>query len=239
MKNLLLELKEVGVVRDGKKLLQDVSFSLNAMETLSIIGAKGAGKGLLFKTLLGIQKGEVSGLVRRHFEGRMGLVSKTYSCIETFTVFQNLSLVTQFAGVYSQTHLAEEIEEVLRMVDLWQELKPQLHKNVESLTGFQKARLELARTLLLKPRILLLDKPTLEFDPEKKARYEAIVDELKQTASIIWLNHDLEQAARVSDKILYLKEGRMVEFGSAENVFTMPISTETEDFISRRAYASS
>ncbi len=166
----------------------------------------------------------------------MGLVSSAYPCIESFSVFQNLELVTRFAGTYSQTHLAEEIEEALKTVDLWGEIKHSLHQRVEQLTTFQKIRLELARTLLLKPVILLLDKPTLNIDPEKKAHYEALVENLKPTMGIIWVNHDLEQAARVSDSILYLKDGRMVEFGSAETIFTMPTNPDTENFITRRVY---
>jgi phosphate transport system ATP-binding protein len=234
VKQLVCDVKNLSLKRDGKFLLQGITFSLHSMEILSVIGAERAGKGLLFKTLMGIQQGEITGEVKS--SGRMALVSRTYPCVEAFTVFQNLSLVAKFAGVDSQTHLAEEIEEVLKKVGLWSELKSQLHENVSQLSDFQKIRLDLARSLLLKPSVLLLDKPTLDIDPEKKALYESTIEKLKNSMAIIWVNHDLEQASRVSDKILYLKEGRMIEFGSCEDIFTMPLNPETENFISRRVY---
>lgn len=236
MKIPLLEVNRLGVRRNGRDLLQDVTFTLNKMETLSIIGARGAGKGLLIKALLGIQSGERLGELKLHASGKMGLVSKAYTCIDSFTVFQNLSLVSQFVGVYSQTHLAEEIEEALKTVGLWGELKTKLHSLVGELSDFQKIRLDLARTLLLKPSVLLLDKATEALDPEKKSFYETLIEKIKLQSSVIWVNHDLEQAARISDSILFLKDGKMVEFGSCEKIFTMPTQVDTENFICRRVY---
>jgi len=234
VKTRLLEVQGLSVQRGGRHLLRDISFALDSSEILSVIGADGAGKGVLMKTLLGIQSGVVTGTIRA--PEKMGLVSRKYPCIESFTVFQNLALVARFTGVDSQTHLAEEIEDVLKSVSLWAELKGALHEKVEDLTVFQKSRLALARTLILKPSVVLLDKPTLGFDPEMKTRYEAVIEKLKSTLAFIWLSHDLEQVARVSDKVLYLKDGRMIEFGSCENLFTMPINPETENFISRRVH---
>lgn len=234
MRSRVLDVSNVSVKRDGKILLQDISFSLDSMETLSIIGPKGAGKGLLLKTILGIHRGEMSGTIESPH--KMGLVSQSYPSIDRFTVFENLSLVAKFAGVQSQTHLAEEIEEVLKSVNLWGDLKGSLHEKTSTLSDYQKCCLDLARTLILKPSIILLDKPTLTFDPEKKTQYEAVIEKLKNTISFIWVNHDLEQTGRVSDKVLFLKEGRMIEFGSAEQIFTMPMSVETENFISRRIF---
>ncbi len=236
MKSLILDLKDVSVQRQGKNLLSGISFHLNTMEVLSVIGPKGAGKGLLLKTMLGIQNGRVSGEIIR--PQKMGLVSSVYPSILHFSVFENLSLVAKLAGVRSHTHLAEEIEEVLKTVNLWTELKFALHEKVEALTDYQRSCLDLARTLLLKPEVILLDKPTMTFDPEKKTQYEAIIEKLKNNLqlSFVWLNHDLEQAARVSDKILYIRDGRMVEFGLAGDVFTMPTHPDTENFISRRIH---
>jgi phosphate transport system ATP-binding protein len=234
MKAKILDVERLSVKRDGRYLLQDISFFLESMDILSVIGPAGAGKGLLAKTLLGIQRGEVTGAVRG--SQKMGLVSNAYPCIENFSVFQNLALVARFTGVNSQTHLAEEIEEVLKSVNLWGELKFALHENVGTLNDFQKSRLDLARTLILKPNIVILDQPTLHFDPEKKIQYEAVIEKLRANMAFIWINHDLEQAARVSDKVAFLRDGRLVEFGSSESIFTMPVNPETENFISRRVY---
>lgn len=234
MKTPLLEVRQVSLKREGKFLLKDINFTLNSMEILSIIGAKGAGKGLLLKTLLGIQKGEMTGTIKNHAGGCIGLVSNVYSCIDQFTVFQNLSLISKFMGVSFQAYLGEEIEEVLKAVGLWSELKSQLHQRVESLSAYQKLRLNVARSLLFKPCILLLERPTPDLDPEKKAHFESIIEDLKSRMSIIWVNHDLEQTARVSDQVLFLKDGAMIECAPCEDIFTRPSAVETENFISRR-----
>jgi phosphate transport system ATP-binding protein len=237
MKKLLLEVRGVTVQRGGKNLLENINFSMHTHETLSIIGAKGAGKGFLLKTLMGIQLGQVAGQIKLYSESKMGLVSADYGCAEDLSIFENLALPLKLMGVHSRAFLGEEVEEALRDVELWYEVKSHLHEPVRKLDSFQKIRLDLARTMLFKPALLLLDKPTQTVDPIKKAVYESIIENLKNRMSIIWVTHDLEQAARVSDKILFLKEGKILEYGSCEDVFTMPANPETENFISRRARA--
>jgi phosphate transport system ATP-binding protein len=138
------------------------------------------------------------------------------------------------AGVEMQAHLAEEVEEVLKTVELWSLYKNSLHEKAAILNSFQKTLLNLARTLLLKPTILILDQPTQKLDPVQKALYESIIDKLKNSLSIIWINHDLEQVARVSDQVLFLKNGQMVECASCEVFFTMPQAQDSENFISGR-----
>jgi phosphate transport system ATP-binding protein len=236
MKQLLLEVKNLTVARGNKNLLQGVSFSLSSHETMAVIGAKGAGKGFFLKTLMGIQEGVVTGTISLKAPGKLGFVSNAYACAESLSVFENLALTLKLMGVHSRAFLGEEVEEGLRAVDLWTELKAYLHEKVIELDEYQRIRLNLARTLLLKPTVLLLDKPTQNIDPVKKSHYESIIEKTKSQASIIWVTHDLEQAARVAEQVLFLKDGRMVECGPCEDIFTMPISPDTENFISRRAY---
>jgi phosphate transport system ATP-binding protein len=241
MKNLRLDVRNLTVVRAKKKLLQDISFSLYARQTLAIIGAKGAGKGFLLKTLMGIQDGKVTGsiTVKAHEDvdvAKLGLVSAAYPCAENLSVFENLSLTLKLMGVHSRAYLGEEVEEGLRKVDLWSEVKHMLHEKTRELDDYQHIRLNLARTLLLKPSVLLLDKPTQTVDPIQKSHYEAIIENLKAHTSIVWVTHDLEQAARVSEQVLFLKDGQVVECGPCEDIFTMPASAETENFISRRCH---
>ncbi len=237
MKTPLLIVKDYGLKRDQKILLHDISFTLKTMEILSVIGERGAGKGLFIKSLLGLHRGHLVGLVEKVGNQRLGLVSKDYPCIENFSIFQNLSLVSRMAGVDMQAHLAEEVEEVLKTVELWTPFKNNLHDRASILTSFEKTLLNLARTLLLKPTILILDQPTQKLDPVQKALYESIVDKLKNSLSIIWVNHDLEQVARVSDQVLFLKNGQMVECASCEVFFTMPKASDSENFISGRLNA--
>lgn len=234
MKTPVLMAKDYGLKREQKFLLRDISFTLKTMEILSVIGQRGAGKGLFIKSLLGLHRGTLVGSIEKIGNQRLGLVSKDYPCIEDFSIFQNLSLVSRMAGVEMQAHLAEEVEEVLKTVELWSPFKNNLHDKASILNSFQKTLLNLARTLLLKPTILILDQPTQKLDPVQKALYESVVDKLKNSLSIIWINHDLEQVARVSDQVLFLKNGQMVECASCEVFFTMPQAQDSENFISGR-----
>lgn len=237
MKKIVLQVRDLTLERKGKKLLDSVSFTLHEKQTLCVIGPTGSGKGLLLKTLLGIHRGNLTGEILKDPNVRMGMMSRAYPAIEEFTVFENLSLIAKMRGVGSQTHLAEEIEEALKKVDLWSEIKTQLHAKVEKLKFFQKIRLNLARSLLLEPKVLALYRPTVNLDTDDQARFEAIVDSIREDGmGIIWVSNDLEQVARVGDQILFLKNGKMVEFGPCERIFTMPKERETEMYVSRRVY---
>jgi phosphate transport system ATP-binding protein len=236
MKFPRLRLKNYSLHRDGKYLLENISFTLKSVETLSVIGEQGAGKGLFLKSLLGLHKGTVTGTFEMVGNQRLGLVSKSYACIDDFSIFQNLSLVSRLAGVEMQVHLAEEVERVLKTVGLWSPLKNSLHEKISQLNAFEKTLLNLARTLLLTPTVLILDQPTLLLDPVQKALFEAVIESLKDSMSVIWVNYDLEQVARVSDQVMLLKDGKMVECTSCEDFFTKPVEAETENFISGRIH---
>ena len=166
---------------------------------------------------------------------RRKLLNDAY--IDDFSIFQNLSLVSRLAGVEMQVHLAEEVERVLKTVGLWSQYKSSLHEKIISeLNAFEKTLLNLARPLLLTPTILILDQPTLLLDPVQKALFESVIESLKDSMSVIWVNYDLEQVARVSDQVMLLKDGKMVECSSCEDFFTKPVEVETENFISGRIH---
>jgi phosphate transport system ATP-binding protein len=236
VKSDLLVFKDFGIVRNGQPLLKNISVTVRSMEILSVIGPKGSGKGLWVKSLLGIHKGDTTGSFEKIGSQKLGLVSSNYPCIDHLSIFTNLSLVSRMAGVDMQAHLAEEVEDVLKKVRLWSALKNNLHDNLSQLSSFQKILLNLARTLLLKPTVLILDQPTKNLDPVQKATYESVIEQIKDSVGVIWINHDLEQVARVSDQVLYLDKGQMIECDTCEVFFTMPKHQESENYISGRIY---
>lgn len=237
MKKTLFEVRNLSLEREGKKLLDGISFSVRENEIHCVIGPTGSGKGLLLKTLLGIHRGKISGQIIKDGDVRMGMMSRAYPAIEEFTVFENLTLIAKMRGVGSQTHLAEEIEDVLHKVDMWSEIKTKLHTQVGELKFFEKIRLNLARSLLLEPHVLALYRPTVNLDTDDQARFEAIIDSIRETGiGIIWVSNDLEQVARMADQIVFLKSGKMVECGPCEKIFTTPQHVETEMYVSRRVY---
>ena len=237
MSEALLSVRGLTLNREGKNLLDNISLDVHDHEIVCVIGPTGSGKGLLLKTLLGIHRGQLTGTITKRDGLRMGMVSRAYPAIDEFSVFENLSLIAKMKGVSSQTHLAEEIEDVLKKVDLWAEIKTRLHTRVERLNFFEKTRLNLARTLLLEPNVIALYRPSVNLDTDDKARFEAIVDSVKDEGrGILWVSNELEQVARVANKVLFLKDGRMVEFGSCEKIFMRPERQETEMYVSRRVY---
>lgn len=237
MKKAVLQVRDLTLEREEKKLLDGVSFTLHEKKILCVIGPTGSGKGLLLKTLMGIHRGNLSGEIIKEPNVRMGMMSRAFPAIEEFTVFENLTLIAKMRGIGSQTHLAEEIEEALKKVDMWSEIKTRLHVKVEKLKFFEKIRLNLARSILLEPKVLALYRPTVNLDTDDQARFEAIIDSIREDGmGILWVSNDLEQVARVADEILFLKKGKMVEFGPCERIFTTPKEVETEMYVSRRVY---
>lgn len=238
MNQILIDVQDLTLVREGKKLLDSITFNVREKEITCVIGPTGSGKGLLLKTLFSIHRGEIHGRISKNRDVRVGMMSRSYPAIEEFTLFENLSLIAKMKGVGSQTHLAEEIEDVLKKVDLWSEVKSKLHMKVEKLKFFEKVRLNLARSLLLEPKVLALYRPTVSLDTDDQARFEAVIDGLRESGlGVIWVSNNLEQVARVADQVVFLKNGKMIECGRCEKIFTMPQQEATEMYVSRRVYA--
>ncbi|MBY0315050.1 MAG: ATP-binding cassette domain-containing protein [Bdellovibrionales bacterium] len=237
MKEKLLAVSQLKISKGLFPLLRNVTFDLYDSEIMCVIGPNNAGQDLLLRALLGdLQRHKIEGEVVLAGSAKLGYVSDSLNCIDELTVFQNLSLVLNFVGIQSQTHLAEAVEASLRAVEMWSEMKPRLHHLTSTLSDFEKRRLNLARTLIFRPRILLLENPTKSLDPVETSAFEKMIDGLKKQLAVIWVTHDLEQAGRVADTLLFLKSGGMVEYGSTEVLFTTPVSSETENFLSRRFY---
>lgn len=220
-----------------KSWLQDITFDLSEREILCVVGPSGSGQDFFLRGLMGdIKQLDMTGVVQLGENDKFGYVSRSLSCIQHLSVFQNLSLVLNFIGIESRTHLGEAVEASLKAVNLWGEVKSHLHRPVHELSHFQQLRLNLARTLILRPTVLLLDDPTLELDVIEKNHYEQIIYQLRESVSVVWVTNDIEQAGRVSDKLMFLKNGKIIECGWTEDLFTLPQNSETEFFLSRRFY---
>ena len=132
----------------------------------------------------------------------------------------------------SRVELDSLVEETLRKVGLWEEVKEHLHKRGTFLSGGQQQRLCIARSLALKPEVLLLDEPTSALDPKATARIEELVVELAKEVSIVMVTHNIAQAARISDFTAFLYLGELVEYGQTEKLFTVPKDKRTEEYLS-------
>lgn len=147
------------------------------------------------------------------------------------SIYHNITHALKYAGERNKSVLDDIVEESLTKAALWDEVKDRLHSSALSLSGGQQQRLCIARTLAMKPAVLLLDEPASALDPISNAKIEELITELKSEYSIIIVTHNMQQALRVSDRTAFFLNGEIVEYGQTEQIFTSPKQQKTEDYI--------
>lgn len=150
------------------------------------------------------------------------------------SIYENVSYGLKLAGVRDRAVLDEAVEESLSHAALWDEVKDRLHTSANGLSGGQQQRLCIARSIAVKPRILLMDEPCSALDPIATVRVEELMHRLKEKFTIVVVTHNMQQATRVSDLTGFFMLGRLVEFDSTEKIFSHPSMKETEDYITGR-----
>jgi phosphate transport system ATP-binding protein len=148
------------------------------------------------------------------------------------SIFKNVAWGAAINGY--QGNLAELVEESLQAAALWDEVKDKLHKSALALSGGQQQRLCIARSIALKPDVLLMDEPCSALDPIATARIEDLIDQLKNEYTVALVTHNMQQAARVSDITAFMYMGELVEVDEADVIFTKPSNQKTQDYITGR-----
>ena len=168
-----------------------------------------------------------------HLRRKVGMVVQKSNPFP-MSIYENVSYGLKLAGVRNRGILDEAVEESLRHAALWDEVKDRLHASANGLSGGQQQRLCIARSIAVKPRILLMDEPCSALDPIATVRVEELMHRLKEEFTIIVVTHNMQQATRVSDLTGFFMLGRLVEFDSTEKIFSNPSMKETEDYITGR-----
>ncbi len=150
------------------------------------------------------------------------------------SIYDNVAYGPRTHGIRSKVKLDEIVEESLRGAAIWDEVKDRLKKSALGLSGGQQQRLCIARALAVKPDVLLMDESTSALDPISTSKIEDLAMELKKDYTIIMVTHNMQQAARISDKTAFFLLGELVEFGDTEQMFSMPKNKKTEDYITGR-----
>lgn len=150
------------------------------------------------------------------------------------SIYENITHALKFAGIRKKSELDRIVEESLTKAALWDEVKDRIHKSALSLSGGQQQRLCIARTIAMKPTVMLLDEPSSALDPISNAKVEELIIELKKEYSIIIVTHNMQQASRISDKTAVFLSGDLIEYDVTETIFTNPSVKKTEDYISGR-----
>ena len=234
----------------ARRALKSVSVDFPANRTTAIIGPSGCGKSTLLRSLNRIYDlypgqratGEVG------FEGRNLLdpdISVTELRREIGMVFQkptpfplsirdNVAFALKHFERLSPAALNDRVEGALRQAALWDEVKDKLNATALGLSGGQQQRLSIARTLAVRPQVILLDEPTSALDPISTLRIEELLDNLVREVTVIIVTHNLQQAARCSHRTLFMYEGELIEAGETGALFTSPAERRTSDYISGR-----
>lgn len=229
--------------------LKDINLSLEAKEITAFIGPSGCGKSTLLKTLNRmndlVEGCRITGEVALNGEDiygdmdinllrkRVGMVFQKPNPFP-MSIYDNIAFGPRTHGIRSKVQLDEIVEQSLRSAAIWDEVKDRLKKSALGLSGGQQQRLCIARALAVEPEILLMDEPTSALDPISTSKIEDLAVELKNDYTIIMVTHNMQQAARISDKTAFFLLGEVIEYNQTEKLFSLPQDKRTEDYITGR-----
>jgi len=237
----------------GKTLaIKDVNMTFHSQAITAIIGPSGCGKSTLIRCLNRMHEvahgNRVEGQVLLDGQDiyardidpvairRMaGMVFQKPTPFPTMSIFDNVAAGLKLSGIFGQRRgLDEIVERSLRQAALWDEVKEKLRMSGSSLSGGQQQRLCIARALAVEPEILLLDEPASALDPISTLKIEELMEDLKTRYTIVIVTHNMQQAARVSDRCAFMFLGELVEYSPTKELFSRPRDKRTEDYITGR-----
>ena len=230
--------------------LKNVNLDIAEHRVTAFIGPSGCGKSTLLRTLNRmyslypgqraegdinfygqniLEKGQDLNLLR----AQIGMVFQKPTPFP-MSIYDNIAFGVRLYENLSRSDMDDRVESALTKAAIWNEVKDKLGQSGLSLSGGQQQRLCIARTVAVKPKVILLDEPTSALDPISTAKVEELVSELKKEYTVAIVTHNMQQAARVSDFTAYMYLGELMEFGVTEQIFLKPSRQETEDYITGR-----
>ena len=229
--------------------LKDINLNIESKEITAFIGPSGCGKSTLLKSLNRmndlVEGCRITGEVLLNGENiygdmdinllrkRVGMVFQKPNPFP-MSVYDNIAFGPRTHGIRNKAQLDEIVERSLRNAAIWDEVKDRLKKSALGLSGGQQQRLCIARALAVEPEILLMDEPTSALDPISTSKIEDLAVELKKDYTIIMVTHNMQQAARISDKTAFFLLGEVIECDRTETLFSLPKDKRTEDYITGR-----
>jgi phosphate transport system ATP-binding protein len=232
------------------RALKNISLSLYANKTTAFIGPSGCGKSTLLRILNRMYDlypgqratGEVmfdganlldAGVDINLLRARIGMVFQKPTPFP-MSIYENIAFGIRLYEKLPRSEVDGRVEHALRRAALWEEVKDKLASSGLGLSGGQQQRLCIARTVAVKPEVILFDEPCSALDPISTAKIEELIDELKQDYTIVIVTHNMQQAARVSDFTAFMYLGELIEFGQTANLFTTPKDKRTQAYITGR-----
>ncbi len=250
-KNVKLVVQNVSVYYGEKKAVDNISMNINQNEVTSLIGPSGCGKSTFIRCLNRmndvIENCKVEGSV---FLDKTNIYNSTIDIVKLRSsigmvfqkpnpfpksIYDNIVYAPKLHGlVNNKTEEKELVEKSLKEAGLFDEVKERLHESGTSLSGGQQQRLCIARAIAVNPSVILMDEPCSSLDPVATAVIEELIDELKKKRTIIIVTHNMQQAARVSEKTAFFHLGKLIEFSDTETIFTRPKEKQTLGYITGR-----
>ena len=235
----------------ANQALHDVDIRIPARAVTAIIGPSGCGKSTFLRALNRMHEltpgTRIAGELRLFGENlygpsvdpsvvrrRVGMVFQKSNPFPTMSIAENVLVGLRLNGVRDKTLLRDRLQESLRMAALWDEVKDVLGRPGSSLSGGQQQRLCIARALAVQPEVLLMDEPCSSLDPIATARIEELIHDLRASYTIVIVTHNMQQAARVSDRTAFFYLGKLIEYDETRTIFMKPANPQTEAYVAGR-----
>jgi phosphate transport system ATP-binding protein len=246
----LIQVQNVDFYYGATHALKSINVEIPEKRATAFIGPSGCGKTTLLRCLNRmndlIQNVRITGTIKLdgmdiyapstdviNLRRRVGMIFQKWNPFPK-SIYENVVYGLRIVGINNRSYLDEVVEKNLKRAALWDEVKDNLHKSATDMSGGQQQRLCIARALAVEPEVLLMDEPCSALDPISTAKIEELIHELKEIFTIVIVTHNMQQAARVSDRTAFFYLGELIEFGETGTLFTTPEKRQTEDYITGR-----
>ncbi|HEY4743776.1 MAG TPA: phosphate ABC transporter ATP-binding protein PstB [Desulfuromonadaceae bacterium] len=249
--NTKLKLENLNIHFGTNHAVKDTSMDIAENSVTAIIGPSGCGKSTVLRSINRMHDmtpaARVTGRIMLDdtdiydrsvdpvaIRRRVGMVFQKPNPFPAMSIYDNVIAGYKLNGVLKRGDADEIVESSLRRVALWDEVKDRLKQSAIELSGGQQQRLCIARTVAVKPEVILMDEPASALDPISTLKIEELIEELKERYTIVIVTHNMQQAARVSDTTAFFYLGELIEMGETRKIFTNPEKKQTEDYITGR-----
>nr|WP_235907160.1 phosphate ABC transporter ATP-binding protein PstB [Niallia circulans] len=250
MTTTILDVKNLEFFYGEKRAVNGISMQIEKNSITALIGPSGCGKSTFLRTVnrmndlipgaraegeilyedINLLADDINVVALRK---EIGMVFQKPNPFPK-SIYDNITHALKYNRIRKKAELDQIVEESLTKAALWEEVKDRLHKSALSLSGGQQQRLCIARTIAMKPTVMLLDEPSSALDPISNAKVEELILDLKNDYTIIIVTHNMSQASRISDKTAFFFSGDLIEYDVTEKIFTAPSNQKTEEYISGR-----
>ncbi|MBC8052224.1 MAG: phosphate ABC transporter ATP-binding protein [Sphingobacteriaceae bacterium] len=245
-----LEARNVNLFYGEKQALKDISLGIDPNTVTAFIGPSGCGKSTFLRCFNRmndlIDNVKITGDIlidgRNIYKSKINVdehrkkIGMVFQKPNPFpkSIYENVAFGLRIKGIKNRTILDETVERSLKQAALWEEVKDDLKKSALSLSGGQQQRLCIARTMAVEPSVILMDEPASALDPLSTAKIEELIYELKSKYTIVIVTHNMQQAARISDKTAFFYLGELIEYNATTTIFTNPKKEQTHNYITGR-----